>query len=80
MTNCTNCGRDWKATDIWKLGVAKDGKKCPHCRTKQYPSFKDEGFLVGLGYVSGLAAILSIVLFPYYVRLSARKKDAMGMK
>lgn len=35
---------------------------------------------MGLGYVSGLAAILLIVLFPYYVRLSARKEDSLGMK
>ncbi|MFC4713568.1 hypothetical protein [Planococcus dechangensis] len=80
MANCTSCGRDWKATDIWKLGVAKDGKNCPHCRTEQYPSFKDESFFVGLGYVSCLAAILLIVRVLYYVRLNARKEDAMGMK
>jgi DNA-directed RNA polymerase subunit RPC12/RpoP len=80
MAKCTSCGHAWKAIDIWKLGVAKDGKNCPYCGMKYYPSFKDEGFLVGLGYISGLAALLLIVLFPYYVRLSARKEDSMGMK
>lgn len=80
MTRCTNCGYKWKAKDIWKLGMAKDGKNCPDCGTKQYPSFKDQGLLVGLGYLSGTVGLLLIVLFPYYVRLSDRDENEWKIK
>ncbi|MGM0896575.1 MAG: hypothetical protein ACQEV0_01670 [Bacillota bacterium] len=73
MAQCTNCGYKWKAKHIWKLGMAKDGKNCPYCGARQYVSFKNGGFLMGLGYLSGTIGFLLIVLFPYYVRLSNRK-------
>ncbi|RAZ67084.1 hypothetical protein [Planococcus maitriensis] len=77
MARCTNCGSKWKAKDIWKLGAAKDGKNCPSCGTRQYVSFKNGGFLMGLGYVSGTIGLLLIVLFPYYIHLSNRKEKEL---
>lgn len=79
VAHCTNCGVKWKAKDIWKLGAAKDGKNCPSCGARQYVSFKNGGFLMGLGYVSGTIGLLLIVLFPYYIRLSNQKdKELYG--
>ncbi|MGX7594408.1 hypothetical protein ACWNS2_04155 [Planococcus plakortidis] len=79
MAYCANCGTEWKVKDIWKLGVSKDGKNCPSCDARQYVSFNNGGFLMGLGYVSGTIGLLLIVLFPYYIRLSNQKdKELYG--
>lgn len=77
MAHCTNCGAKWKVEGIWKLGVAKDGKNCLSCGARQYASFNNGGFLMGLGYMSGTIGLLLIVLFPFYIRLSSRKEEEL---
>ena len=77
MTRCTNCKYKWKAKDVWKLGFSKNGKECPNCKARQYVSFKDGGFLMGLGYLSGAVGLLLIILFPFYINLS--DKDEMSI-
>lgn len=77
MAHCTNCTYKWKAKDIWKLGLSKDGKKCPNCQTTQYVSFKDGGVLMGLGYLSGIVGLLLIVFFPFYIKLSDKQESLL---
>ena len=77
MSRCTNCTYKWKAKDVWKLGFSKNGKECPNCHARQYASFKDGGFLIGLGYLSGIVGVLIIILFPLYINLS--DKDEMSL-
>lgn len=77
MPRCTNCNYKWKAKDIWKLGFSKNGKECPSCKTKQYVSFKDGGFLMSLGYLSGVVGLLLIIFLPFYIKLS--DKDEMSL-
>ena len=36
-------------------------------RKKQFVSFKDRGFLLGLGYLSGTIGIIIIILFPFFI-------------
>lgn len=57
--------------------MAKDGKTCATCGERQYVSFKNGGFLMGLGYMSGTIGLLLIVLFPYYIRLSKQKEKEL---
>lgn len=47
MARCTNCHSKWKATDVWKLGLSKNGKDCPNCKTRQYVSLKNGGGFEG---------------------------------
>ncbi|GGP09102.1 hypothetical protein [Oceanobacillus neutriphilus] len=61
MARCTNCNYKWKTKDVWLLGFTKKGKVCPVCNTRQFLAFKDRGFLLGLGYLSGTIAILIII-------------------
>lgn len=70
LARCTHCNFKWKVKDIWSLGFTKEGKDCPSCKNKQYVSFKDRGFILGLGYLSGTIAILIIIFFPFFIKLS----------
>ena len=77
MSRCTSCNYKWKAKDIWQLGISKNGKECPNCKTKQYVSFKDGGFLMGLGYLSGTVGLLLIIFFPFYIKLSNKNEISL---
>lgn len=77
MASCTNCHSKWSTKDVWKLGFSKYGKQCANCHTKQYVSFKNGGFLMALGYVSGIIGLLLIIFFPFYITLSDRDEAVM---
>ena len=77
MAHCTNCNFKWKAKHIWKLGFSKDGKQCPNCQAQQFVSYKDGGFLMGLGYLSGIVGLLLILFFPLYIRLSDKNETML---
>ncbi|WP_455661304.1 hypothetical protein, partial [Pradoshia sp.] len=64
MARCSNCNYKWSMKDVWSLGFIKRGKVCPSCKAKQFASFKDRGFLLGLGYLSGTIGIIIIIFFP----------------
>jgi len=70
MARCSNCNYKWKTKDVWLLGFTKKGKTCPSCNAKQFASFKDRGFLLGLGYLSGTIGIIIIIFFPFIIKLS----------
>lgn len=70
MASCTHCHYKWKAKNVWLLGFSKKGKACPNCQTKQFVSFNESGFLMGLGYLSSTVAIILIIFFPYFIKLS----------
>lgn len=72
MARCTSCNHKWRIRDIWLLGFKKQGKKCTNCDTRQYLSFKDRGLLMGLGYVSTVAAVFILIFFPFLLKLSAQ--------
>lgn len=72
---CNHCNYKWNAKNVWLLGFSKKGKKCPKCSTRQFVSFKGTGPLIGLGYLSGIIAILFIIFFPFLVKLTD-KEDA----
>lgn len=78
MARCTNCNHKWKAKDIWKLGISKNGKECPTCKTQQYVSFQNGGLLMGLGYLSGVVGLLLIIFFPFYIKLSDTNEAPLG--
>ncbi len=70
MARCSNCNYKWRTKDVWLLGFTKKGNLCPSCKAKQFVSFKDRGFLLGLGYLSGTIGIIIIILFPFFIKLS----------
>ena len=70
MARCSNCHNKWKLKDVWLLGFSKKGRVCPYCKARQFPSFKDRGFLLGLGYLSGTIGIILIIFFPFIIQLS----------
>ena len=72
MARCSNCNYKWKTKDVWLLGFTKKGKTCPGCNAKQFASFKDRGFLLGLGYLSGTIGIIIIIFFPFIIKLSSQ--------
>ncbi|KRD95684.1 hypothetical protein ASE46_29280 [Bacillus sp. Root239] len=75
MACCNHCNYKWNAKNVWLLGFSKKGKKCPKCSTRQFVSFKGTGPLIGLGYLSGIIAILFIIFFLFLVKLTD-KEDA----
>ena len=70
MARCTSCNYKWKTKNVWLLGFSKKGKECPKCNIKQFVSFKDRGLILGLGYISGTMALLLILFFPFFIKLS----------
>jgi hypothetical protein len=70
MPCCNHCNYKWKAKDIWLLSLSKKGKECPNCKTRQFILLKRKEPLIGLGYLSGIVAILFLVFFPFLARLS----------
>lgn len=77
MARCTNCKYKWKAKDFWKLGLSKDGKRCPNCQATKYVSFKDGGVWIGLGYLSGVVGLLLILFFPFYIKLTDKQESLL---
>lgn len=71
---CNHCNYKWNAKNVWLLGFSKKGQKCPKCSTRQFVSFKGTGPLVGLGYLSGIIAILFIIFFPFLVKLTDKEE------
>lgn len=74
MACCNRCNYKWNTKNVWLLGFSKKGKKCPKCNTRQFVSFKGSGPLIGLGYLSGIVAILFIIFFPFVVKLTDKEE------
>ncbi|MGM9922615.1 MAG: hypothetical protein ACI35R_00020 [Bacillus sp. (in: firmicutes)] len=77
MARCTNCNCKWKIKNMWLLGFSKKGRACPHCGTRQFASFKESNVLIGLGSLSGIIAILLIMFFPFFIKLSDKEETAL---
>ncbi|WJY28141.1 hypothetical protein [Sporosarcina trichiuri] len=66
MVRCSNCGVQWRAKDIWKLGFLKQGRACPSCGKRQYIS-SDTQRLLTLGWLS----LLFIPFVIWRIKLSS---------
>jgi len=77
VAHCTNCNYKWRTKDVWLLGFTKKGKVCQNCNAKQFLSFKDRGLLLGLGSLSGIIAMLIIIIFPYLLKLSDKDETIL---
>ncbi|XIG85439.1 hypothetical protein C1N90_08500 [Priestia aryabhattai] len=75
MACCNHCNYKWNAKNVWLLGFSKKGKQCAKCHTKQFISLKNTSALIGIGYLSGIAAIFFISLFPFIAKLTDKEEE-----